>query len=85
MEDKTSTETLKKGQMLFEQGKVKKELETDKRIHLKVQGETDTHSVIIDKEKNKFNCDCKYFTLKGKDCSHILAAKFLIESERQSS
>lgn len=70
-----SEEVQKKGLELFEAGKVKKEIETGKRIHFKVFGETEEHSVIFDKEKNQFACDCKYFVLKQKECSHIYAAK----------
>ena len=79
MED-VSKKIEKKGSELFKTGKVKKEVETDKRIHFKVQGETEVHSVIFDKEKNEFSCDCKYSTLKGKECSHILAAKLILNS-----
>jgi len=82
MEDKTSAETRKKGYMLFKEGKVKKELETDKRIHFKVIGETDIHSVIFDKEKNEFSCDCKYSTLRQKECSHIIGSRFLIQNKK---
>lgn len=64
---------------LFEEGKVVKEVETDKRIHFKVIGDTENHSVILDKEKNKYECDCRFSTLKRKECSHIIASKFLQE------
>jgi hypothetical protein len=70
-----SEDIKKKAQSLFEEGKVKVEFETDKRIHFKVFGRTEEHSVIFDKEKNEWSCDCKYSTLKQKECSHILACK----------
>lgn len=72
-----SKEVKKKAQLLLKEGRVKKELETDKRIHFKVLGETEEHSVIYDKEKGDWNCDCKFFSLKQKECSHILAAKLI--------
>lgn len=81
MEDEISREVRKKAYLLFREGKVKKELETDKRIHFKVFGDTDIHSVIFDKERNKFSCDCRYSTLQRKECSHIIATKLLIESK----
>lgn len=81
MED-ISGQVRKKADLLFNEGKVKKEFETDKRIHFKVIGETGTHSVIFDKEKNEFSCDCKYFTLHNRICSHAIAAKLLIGSKR---
>jgi uncharacterized Zn finger protein len=67
-----------KGKKLFEAGRVKKEIETDRRIHFKVIGKTDTHFVIFDKEKKKFTCDCPYFTLHGKKCSHVVAAELML-------
>jgi len=70
-----SEEIKNKARSIFKEGKVKRKLETDKRIHFEVQGETENHSVIYDKEKDEWNCDCKYFSLKEKECSHILASK----------
>lgn len=64
-----------KGRKLFEEGKVRKEIDTLKRTHFKVQGETDEHSVVFDKEKNTWSCDCRYSALLNKECSHIIAAK----------
>lgn len=73
-----SEEVRKKAQLLVKEGRVKKELETDKRIHFKVKGETEEHSVIYDKEKDEYSCDCKYFSLKQKECSHILGCKIML-------
>jgi len=64
-----------KAEKLVEEGKVKKEVETDKRVHFKVQGETEVHSVIFDKMKGEWNCDCSYNTLKRRICSHIIASQ----------
>lgn len=76
---KVSKEVRRKGYLLFKKGKVKKVLETDRRIHFRVEGETDTHSVIFDKEKKEFSCDCPFFTLHQKICSHIVACKLFEE------
>ena len=78
-----SDEIRVKSKKLLESGKVKEEFETNKRIHFRVQGETEEHSVIFDKEGNKFLCDCTYFTLKGKYCSHIEAVKLLLKRKRK--
>ena len=75
MENDISNEVKMKGEVLFRDGKIEKELETDKRIHFKVEGETETHSVIFDKEKNSWFCDCRWGSLKNSTCSHIFAAK----------
>ena len=77
-----STIIQQKGLNLFKDGRVKKEVETDKRIHFKVKGETDVHSVIFDKMKKEFRCDCKYSSLDKGICSHIVAAKLLYDSGR---
>ena len=73
MRNKLSREIRKKGYFLFSKGKVIKELETDKRIHFKVLSK-DIHSVIFDKEKNIWQCDCKFSSLKEGICSHVYAA-----------
>lgn len=74
-----SKEVKRKAENLLKEGKVKKEIETNKRIHFKVIGETATHSVIFDKEKGRWECDCEYFTLKEGICSHIVASKSSIK------
>ncbi len=73
-----SKDVRKKGYLLFRKGKVRKVLETDRRIHFEVEGETDIHSVIFDKIRKTFNCDCPYFSLHQKACSHIVAVKLFL-------
>jgi hypothetical protein len=73
--EKISKQIMKKGELLFKTGKVKKEIETEKRIHFRVIGETEVHDVFFDKQKNVFECDCRYFSLNQRECSHIYAAK----------
>ncbi len=77
----TDIKTKRKGYWLFKNGKVKKELETDKRIHFKVKGETQEYSVIYDKQKKKFECDCRFFSLKFNNCSHIIACKEFLKDQ----
>jgi hypothetical protein len=79
MEGKISKEIRKKGYQIFNESKIEKDFETGKRIHFLVEGESEKHSVIFDKEKNEFICDCKFSTLKEKECSHIHAARLLKE------
>jgi uncharacterized Zn finger protein len=71
-----------KAKKLFEEGKVNKEIETDKRIHFKVQGGTEEHSVIFNKVEDSFSCDCPYFTLKEKCCSHIEAVRLFLKKNK---
>lgn len=75
---KTSRDVRKKGYLLFRRGRVKKILETDKRVHFEVEGESDVHSVIFDKIKKTFNCDCPYFSLHQRECSHIVAVRHFL-------
>jgi hypothetical protein len=80
---KISKEVETKAKNLVKEGKVKKEIETEKRIHFKVQGETEVHSVIFNKEKNEWECDCPFSTLKEKECSHIVACKLFLKNKKE--
>ena len=81
--EKISWRTRRKGYWLFRQGKVKKELETDKRIHFTIDTNSKNHSVIYDKMKGSFGCDCEFFSLKFKDCSHIIACRLFLERSEE--
>jgi hypothetical protein len=69
----------KKARKLFKEGRVKLDFESEKRVYFSVYSR-EIHSVIFDKEKNEFKCDCKYFSVKQKECSHIKACKFLLKN-----
>ncbi len=64
-----------KARKLLDENKVRKEMETDKRIHFSVVGDTEKHSVILDISKNKWTCDCRFSALTNRECSHITACK----------
>ncbi|MFZ8830290.1 MAG: hypothetical protein ACO2OO_02480 [Candidatus Aenigmatarchaeota archaeon] len=75
----------KKARELFREGRVRSDFESEKRIYFTVYSR-EAHSVIFDKEKNEFKCDCKYFSVKQRECSHIKACKLLLkdlEKKRQ--
>jgi hypothetical protein len=75
----------KKAKKLFKEGRVKLDFESGKRVYFSVYSR-EIHSVIFEKEKNEFKCDCKYFSVKQKECSHIKACKLFIkylEEKRQ--
>ncbi len=38
-----------------------------------------THEVIFRIPTGRWLCDCEFFSVTGKECSHILAAKLLAE------
>jgi len=79
---KISKKTEMKGYWLFKQGKVKMDLETDKRVHFVVKSKDRDHFVIFDKKKKKFSCDCEFFSLHQKTCSHILASKIWLKKSK---
>lgn len=70
-----------KGRKMFEEGRSKKVMDTDRRTHYRVQGDTEEHSVIFDKRKNDWGCDCQFFALRSKECSHIIACKMIDEKK----
>jgi len=69
----------KKAAALLREGRVKKDVETDRRIHFLVHGETDDHIVVYDKVKEEWSCDCKFSSLREKECSHVYASKLLLK------
>lgn len=75
-----SKEIREKGMRLFREGRVRKDMDSDRRTYFIVQGETEKHSVIHDKATGKWSCDCKYSSMKGRECSHVYACKV---SEKQ--
>ena len=80
----TSEEIRKKALQLFADGKVKEVLATDRRLHFSVQGETEKHSMIFDRQKNEWSCDCRFFALTQKPCSHIAAAKLSMKNTNET-
>jgi len=79
-----SWRTRRKGFWLFKQNKIKKELETGKRIHFTIFSENEEYSVIYDKIKGVFSCDCSFYSLKFTDCSHIIGVKLFLEGEESA-
>jgi hypothetical protein len=72
---KVSKGVREKGLRLFKEGRVKKEMDSNRRTYFNVEGETEKHSVIHDKTEDKWSCDCKFNSMKGRECSHIYACK----------
>ena len=68
----------RKARKIFREGRVRLDFGSEKRIYFTVYSR-EVHSVIFDKEKNEFKCDCKYFSVKQKECSHIKACKLLLK------
>ena len=81
---KLSWKTKRKGYWLFKNGKVKKEIDTPKRTHFTVSGNEEDRQVSYDKSKDSWSCDCRFYALKLKDCSHIIACKHFIRDEDAS-
>jgi len=79
---KTSKDVEKKALQIFKDGRIKLDLETGKRMHFRVKGDSEEHSVIFDKEKNNFLCDCKFGSLKEGYCSHIESSIILLTNKK---
>lgn len=73
------TYVLNKAKRLVEENKIKVDKITDKAVYFKVEGDTDTYSVIFNKKENTWSCDCMFSTLKQLECSHRLACKLLAD------
>ncbi|MCX6820842.1 MAG: hypothetical protein NT016_02750 [Candidatus Aenigmarchaeota archaeon] len=71
----------RKGARMFAEGKVKKDMEAERRSYFNVQGETELHSVVFDKTRNEWSCDCKFSSMKARECSHIYACKLHEKNE----
>ena len=78
---KNSLQKRIKAYSLLRRGLVKKDFEVKERIYFSVKSEEE-HSVFFDKEKMKWFCDCKYFTLTQRECSHIIACKLFLSKNR---
>ena len=77
-----SKRTERKGYWLYKQNMVEKQIETDRRIHFAVKTtHVKEHFVIFDKKKKEFSCDCQFYSLHLRPCSHILAAKMCLEDK----
>lgn len=72
-----------KAEELVKDGKVVLDMKKKNKIYFTVKS-NEEHSVFFDKKTITWNCDCRYFALKDKQCSHILAAKTFWESKIQN-
>ena len=79
-----SWKTRRKGYWLFKNGKVRKEVDTPKRIHFTIFNDEENRQVMYDKTKDCWSCDCRFYALKLKDCSHIIACKLFMRNEDAS-
>lgn len=70
-----SLEVKRKAAKLFAGGRVRKQMDTDRRAYFEVRGETEKHSVVFDKTRNAWSCDCKFSSMMDRECSHIAACK----------
>ena len=75
-----------KGTRFLLDGKVKEDMDSKRRKYFTVQSENDTYSVILDKLQQIWSCDCKFNSMKQRECSHIYACKMKEEfSKREKS
>ena len=63
---------------------MKVDYSTAKHISFSVQGDENVHNVMYFTEKpasKKWQCDCKWYTLQNKTCSHIIAVNLAIKKK----
>lgn len=61
---------------------VKRDYETSKHVSFIIEGDESKHNVMYFGEKmgsKKWQCDCKWYTLQNKICSHIIAANIAVK------
>ena len=64
-------------------GSVKIDYATGKHMSFIVHGEESNHNVMYFVEKTgdkRWQCDCKWYTLQSKTCSHIIAVNLAIKN-----
>jgi len=61
--------------------KIRIDAETEKAAYFIVPG-TEEHHVRYNKVKKDWNCDCRFFSVLMKPCSHILAARKYMEENK---
>ena len=75
---------------LYLRKKARKLVEED-RVSVEAKGSslyfivrsTRVHEVIYNGKTKRWICDCPYFSVKGKECSHILAAKLYLSAGKK--
>jgi len=58
-----------------------KDLQLNFLVNKKAYFKVKNYSILIDLRNKKFICDCNYFILRKKYCSHILASLFYLFGE----
>ncbi len=81
MMSKISKNIKKKGDRLLKTGNIKKDMDSANRLYFTVEGDTESHSVIFDKMKGKWSCDCKYSSMQNRQCSHIYACRLKMKEK----
>lgn len=62
--------------------KVNIDYATEKHVSFTVEGDENVHNVMYFTEKTgsqKWQCDCKWYTLQNKICSHIIAVNLALK------
>lgn len=68
-----------KSKELFKKGKVELDMKSDERLYFIVDSNKE-HSVIFDKNKD-WMCDCKFYSLRQGECSHIKACQIFLKQK----
>jgi len=52
-------------------------------LYFSVKSKEREHKVIFRIPTRKWLCDCEYFSIKAKDCSHIIACKLWLRRRKK--
>lgn len=67
---------------------IKSDYQTSKHISFTVKSENGIHNVMYFDEKTgdlRWQCDCKWYTLQNKVCSHIIAVNLMLIKKTRGS
>ena len=71
-----------KARMLKEENKVEFEGQMGSSLYFKVFSGKEAYSVVFRGPGKQWLCECQYFVIKGKTCSHVLACKLWLKEHR---
>lgn len=72
----------RKAKKILDNNNVTIEATTGNAVYFDVKVKDKVYNVFYLIRLNKWNCNCRWFSLKVKNCSHIIACKSFIQNRR---
>lgn len=73
-----------KARLLKDEERVEFEGQMGSSLYFKVLSGEKEHQVIFRGPTKQWLCDCQYFVMKAKSCSHVLACKLILKETQGS-